>query len=65
MRQELTTLGELDAAMKIDCYIRDVSKELHNAEKQLIKLETISYDIGTIINWQESLHKKYKKKLGW
>lgn len=65
MQQELTTLGELDAAMKIDCYIRDVSKELHNAEKQLIKLETISYDIGTIISWQESLHKKYKKKLGW
>ena len=65
MRQELTAIGELAAAMKLDCYICDVDKELHNAEKILIKLDTLGYDLSTIILWQDSLHKKYKKKLGW
>lgn len=65
MRQELTTIGELAAAMKLDCYICDVDKELHDAEKKLIKLETLGYDLATIISWQDKLHKIYKKKLGW
>jgi hypothetical protein len=65
MRQELTAIGELAAAMKLDCYICDVDKELHYAEKKLIKLETLGYDLATIISWQGKLHKIYKKKLGW
>lgn len=65
LRQELTSIGELAAAMKLDCYIKDVDIELHNAEKKLIKLETLGYNIETIVQWQDKLHKKYKKKLGW
>ena len=65
MRQELTAIGELAAAMKLDCYICDVSSELHDAEKKLLRLETLNYDIQAIIEWSEVLHKKYKKKLGW
>ena len=65
MRQELTTIGEIAAALKLDCYILDVSSELHDAEKKLLKLETINYDIVHIIEWQDKLHKIYKKKLGW
>ena len=49
MRQELAALNELDAAMKIDVYIYDVSKELKNAEKQLLNLEAIDYDMTIII----------------
>ena len=60
MRHELTTLGEIDAAMKIDHYICDVSKELCHAEKKLLKLEILSYDINTIIKWSEEMSKKYK-----
>lgn len=65
MRQELTTINELAAALKLDTYIRDVSSELHIAEKILIKLETYNYDLVAVMDWQDTLHKKYKKKLGW
>ena len=65
MRHELTEINELDAAMQIDCYIRDVSKELCHVEKKIIKLETLGYDIGAIINMSEIMEKKYNKKLGW
>ena len=65
LRQELVAIGEAAAALKLDCYICDVSQELHNAEKELIKLETVGYDIVYITEWQDKLHKKYKKKLGW
>ena len=65
LRQELIAIGEVAAAIKLEEYICDVSKELHDVEKKVIKLETLGYDIETIIKWQDSLHKKYKKKLGW
>ena len=65
MRQELCTLGEYAAALELDKYILDVAKELHHAQKKLIQLETIGYDIITIIDWQEDIYNKYKKKLGW
>lgn len=65
MRQELTVLGEIAAALYIDQYIIDVDEELHDAQKKLIRLETINYDLVEITNWQEHLYKKYKKKLGW
>jgi len=65
MRQELSAIGEIAAALKLDCFICDVDKELIHAEKKLIKLETLGYDIGTIISWQEPMYNKYKKKIGW
>ena len=65
LRRELTEINELDAARKLDELIHDVSTELHDVEKFLLKLETIGYDPITIIEWSDSLYKKYKKKLGW
>lgn len=65
MRQELCALGEVAAALTIDCFICDVDKELVHAEKKFIKLETLGYDINTIISWQEPIYNKYKKKIGW
>lgn len=63
MYSELCGLKEIDAANKIKCYICDVSDELKHAEKKLIKLETIDYNINTIIGWQQSMYKKFKKKM--
>lgn len=63
MYKELFELGEIAAANKINCFICDVDEELKHAEKKLIKLETLGYDIGTIVNWQQPMYKKYKKKL--
>lgn len=64
MYSELTNLGEIADACEIKCYILDVSEELKHAEKKIIKLETIDYNIGTIIEWQQPMYKKYKKELG-
>jgi len=51
MYKELFELGEIAAANKINCFICDVDEELKHAEKKFIKLETLGYDIGTIVNW--------------
>lgn len=65
MWQKLTEINELDAARKVDQLIHSVSSELHDIEKLKIKLETINYELITILEWSDDLHKKYKKKLGW
>jgi hypothetical protein len=48
------------AALEIECLICDVDEELVWAEKKWIKLETLGYDIGSVLTISESLHKKYK-----
>lgn len=65
MRQEAQNLGEINAALYIDKLILEVSKELRHAERRLIELESINYDIVQITDWQEDLYHKYKKKIGW
>ena len=65
MRQELDALNELAAAQFIDTLIADVSKELRHAERKLLMLDTIGYDIVEIAQEQEELYHKYKKKSGW
>lgn len=65
MHQALCEIGEVAAALKINCFICDVDKELVHAEKKLIKLETTNYDLHMILGWQESMKEKYEKKLGW
>lgn len=65
IRQEAYTLGDVAAALEIDKLIKDVTDELKHAEKKFIKLETIGYDLPTIIDWQQPMYRKYKKLLGW
>lgn len=65
MQNELIQLKEFDSARKLNEYIHDVSTELHDVEKLLLKLETVSYDPIFITEWSDALNKKYKKKLGW
>lgn len=63
MYSELHNLGEIAAADKIKCYVRGVTEELKHAEKKWIKLETIDYNIGSIVSWQQPMYKKFKKEL--
>ena len=51
MRQEAQDIGEIAAALYIDELILDVSKELRHAERRLIELESINYDIVQITDW--------------
>lgn len=63
MYTELCSLGEHSSANKLLCYINDVSEELKHAEKKLIKLQSIDYDLITITEWQQPMYKKFKKEL--
>ena len=65
MRRELDAIGEYDAARKLNHHIHDVSTELHDIEKLIIKLEGINYDMITIEEMSDDLKKQYTKKLGW
>jgi len=60
MRQELCAIGEVAAALYLECFICDVDEELTWAQKKWIKFETLGYDIGAIIQCSDALHKKYK-----
>lgn len=60
MRQELCAIGEVAAALYLECLICDVDEELVWAQKKQIKFETLGYDIGAIIQCSDALHKKYK-----
>jgi len=59
------SINEHAAAIYLDQFICDVSKELSHAEKKLIKLETTNYDLIIMVEMSEKMDKKYTKKLGW
>jgi len=63
MYSELCNLGEIAAACEIKCYICAVDEELKHAEKKLLKLETIDYNINSIVSWQQPMYKKFKKQM--
>lgn len=62
MYKELVDIGEI-AAEKIACYICDVDCELKYAERKHLDLESINYDLPTIVIEQHDLHEKYRQKL--
>lgn len=49
---KLTNLREVAEAIKLEKLIKDVNKELGEAQQLLIKLETINYDLTVIVKWQ-------------
>lgn len=61
--QELISLREISSAYKMAEYIQDVSEELAQAEQKYLELKAMDYDISVIIDNQEDIYKKYKKKL--
>ena len=63
MYKELVNIGEIASANELNKYICDVDDELKHAEKKLIKLETVGYDINAIIGWQDNMDKKFNKEL--
>ena len=63
MYKALYDAGEIAAACILKEHICDVDDELKHAEKKMIKLETLGYDIGTIVGWQKSMYNKYDEKL--
>ena len=64
MYMELTNLREISAAIQVQKLIEDVDEELSIAQKKLLKLDSIGYDLATIMDWQDKLYHKYRKTLG-
>ena len=60
---ELTNLTEVAAAIEIQKYIQDVDQELSQAQKEQLNLESIGYNLDVIVDWQDDIRKKYKKKI--
>jgi hypothetical protein len=50
MYKEMCDLNDIAGATKIEEVLCDVCEELKNAEKKWLKLETIGYDIGLIMD---------------
>lgn len=61
--QDLMSLGDAAAAFFIKQYICDVDEEIKNAERHLIHLKSVAFDLTVINQDQKELHKKYKSKL--
>ena len=57
---QLCELGEIDAAIHIQQYIKDVGEELAGAQSTYIDLESMGYDIVYIIDQQPTLCEQYK-----
>ena len=63
MYNELIQLGEIASAMMVEELIKDVDKELADAEQKWIERSSIDYNVNDIMLEQENIEKKYKKKL--
>lgn len=61
--KELYDLGEFAAAMKIQEFLCDVDKELKDAEREFIDLETVGYSIDYISEKQDAMIEKYRNKI--
>lgn len=61
--QNLVSLNEIAIAEKIAECVRHVDNELAKAQKTLLHLKAIDYNISDIIMEQEGLYSKYKKKI--
>lgn len=56
-------INEVNLAMKIKQYIKDVEEEIEKAKSQKILIQSTDYDLPTIVSEQGWLIKKYTKKM--
>ena len=55
-------LKNVAAALYVAKLIEDVDEELKGAETEMLKLQSVSFDMTYIIEQQDSLKEKYMKK---
>lgn len=61
--KQLYELNEINCAIEIMYFIKDVGKELVDAQETYINLESMGYDIVYIIDRQPDLYTQYCKKI--
>lgn len=59
---ELCEHKQIAAACKVKALIADVDMECKEAERLLLKLQAIDYDMPTILLMQDELHECYREK---
>lgn len=62
--KELVTLGDIASACFVKELIVDVSEELKDAEQLTLENQVIDYDICVIMDKQDELFKRFKKRIG-
>lgn len=55
--------GTVAGSLVIEKLVSDVDRELAEAEREQIALETIGYDMAEIVDRQESVRKEYEEKI--
>jgi hypothetical protein len=61
--KDLYEHGEISGALFVSELVRDVDDELAGATKELLDKEAICFDMAQIIDSQDSMRRKYKKKI--
>ena len=61
--KELLNMNEVAAASEVNCYVEDVNEELSRAQQKYLELRMVDFDIAVVVDEQQSLVKKYTKKL--
>ena len=59
---ELCDMGEIAAACKVKELLVDADMELKCADRLYIKLQSMDYDLCTIMLMQDEMHEEYRKK---
>ena len=62
--KSLCEAGKMADAMFLKKFLKSVDCELKYAERKMIELQDVNYDIGFIMQEQECIHDKYIKKMG-
>jgi hypothetical protein len=58
----LREIGKEADALRIDCLVKDVDRELKKLDRMMIDLISTGYDIVYIVDSQHDIHEKYRKK---
>lgn len=62
MYSQLCSMNEIAAACKVKELIKDVDMELKRADRLHIKLQSMDYDLITIVLMQDKMHEHYDEK---
>ena len=61
--KELLDMNEIASAAEVNYYIEDVNEELAKAQQKYLELRMTDFNISDIVDEQQSLVKKYTKKM--
>lgn len=61
--KELIDLGETASAIELERYIKDVDREIIDAEKVILEFKSRDYNMSDIMDMQNAWYKKYEKKM--